>query len=718
MNFSRLVSLGVCTVSLGGIPRAFSQSGPSADPQSQAIRLPEVVVTAPPESLTVPSIQQADEQIHLVPGGVSLINSERYKTGRSSSIEDVLKGTPGVYIESRGGTDEVKLSIRGAGLDGTYNVRGVKLLQDGIPITQGDGDGDFQSIDPLALRYTEVYRGANALRYGATTLGGAINFVTPTGYDAPLAQARFEAGSNGYFREQVSSGDVFGPFDYFASLTGYARQGYQAHSRTDAFRLTTNFGYRPNDQFETRFFIGYVNSSLELAGALTKQEVETHPRMADPNAIAFNQQRNPEYFRLANKTTYRWDDQQIEATAFWIHRDLDHPLFWNPYYLNGLGVLDLLSNTFGGGLRYTNNADFLGTRNLLTLGFEPWVTVTEDNRFQNLHGNRGLKTADGTQTSANLDLYAENQHYLSQKLALITGLQFSVAPRDYTDDFVGNPNGNQTQNIDYYGFSPKIGLRYDFDPKTQIFANLSRSFEPPNFDELLAIGGAAGDVLSVPLQAQTATTIEIGTRGEWSRFAWDVAFYHSWIDHELLTLNDEFGNPRGTVNGGETYHQGVELGLDTTVLEGLFAKTPDAEAKPDRLVLRQVYNWSDFRFEGDPVYGGNRLPGIPEHLYRAELLYEHPCGIYFGPNIEWAFEKYAADYANTLYADAYATLGFKAGYRTPHGFSFFLEARNLTGKRYASVVEVIPDARVSAGPPRIFVPAEGRAFYAGIEWKW
>ncbi len=41
---------------------------------------------------------------------------------------------------------------------------------DGIPINTADGLFDLFEIDPTAYRYVEVYKGANALRYGANSL--------------------------------------------------------------------------------------------------------------------------------------------------------------------------------------------------------------------------------------------------------------------------------------------------------------------------------------------------------------------------------------------------------------------------------------------------------------------------------------------------------------------------------------------------------------------
>jgi len=99
----------------------------------------------------------------------------------------------------------------------------------------------------------------------------------------------------------------------------------------------------------------------------------------------------------------------------------------------------------------------------------------------------------------------------------------------------------------------------------------------------------------------------VGTRGRWRGLRWDVAFYHSWIHNELLDLNDALGNPLNTFNADQTLHQGLEAGFGISFGE--------------RFQLVQSYALNDFYFSGDPVYGHNRIAGIPEHLYRAELTY-------------------------------------------------------------------------------------------------
>ena len=65
-----------------------------------------------------------------------------------------------------------------------------------------------------------------------------------------------------------------------------------------------------------------------------------------------------------------------------------------------------------------------------------------------------------------------------------------------------------------------------------------------------------------PLSPQHAWTIEVGTRGEYSRFRWELSLYRSWFRNELLELNDIFGNDIGTANVPRSIHQGIEASLE------------------------------------------------------------------------------------------------------------------------------------------------------------
>ena len=711
---------------LGLLLCAGTQVYAAVSPKDSQTTMPEVVVksTKGKKSLTSPSAQTARETLNLIPGGASVVEAETYKTGRASTLQDALGYTPGVYVQPRFGAEEARLSIRGSGIQRTFHMRGIKLLQDGIPINQADGGGDFQSIDPLALDYTEVYRGANALQYGSTTLGGAINFVTPTGYTASPLQARFEVGGFNYLREQVSSGAVVGPADYYVSLSESRQDGFRNHAEQWNRRFFSNYGLKLTDVVETRFYVGALDSNSQLPGSLTLAQMKQNPKQPNTANVSGNQKRNYDLVQLANKTTFNWGDQQLDLAAFYVHKDLFHPIFQ---------VIDQISHDFGASFRYSNKKDLLNRRNLFALGFNPVWNTVDAQQHVNSGGAPTTLTAQAQQRSYNLDLYAEDQFYVLEKFALIGGMQWSYADRQSHDQF--SADGDNSAHPHYIGLSPKAGVRYDITERSQVFANVSRSFEPPSFGELSNVTrGGLQD-----LRKQLGTTIELGMRGQEGRISWDAAWYYSWVENELLSLNDANGNPLGTVNAYGTRHQGIELGTGIDLLQGILskgAKPEEGEQAPrdlnffeehilgqspepmgkDKVVLRGIYNWSRFRFSDDPLYSDNDLPGIPEHFIRGELVYEHPCGFYLGPNLEWTPVGYAVDMNNSWFTYPYALLGLKGGYRTKNGISFFVEAKNLTNETYAATTGVIADAR--GRDTAQFLPGDGRTVISGIEWKW
>jgi len=665
-----------------------------AQSQSSPQTLPEVRVTSTREknpSLTQPSIETSRERIQRTPGGVDVIDAEDYAKGSAVTPADALGYSPGVFVQSRiPGAEESRLSVRGSGIQRTFHGRGLKVLQDGVPINQTDGAFDFQALEPLAARYIEVYRGASALQFGATSLGGAINYVSPTGYDAAPFQLRGEVGSYGYLRGQMSMAGVNGATDYYVSLSHSSQDGYQVQSKQSNQRLFANLGYRINNNLETRFYLLHAISDSELPGNLSKTEIATNPRLANPGNVTGNWHRDFNLTRLSNKTTYAWGDQRIEFGAFYVYKALWHPIFQ---------VLDINSNDYGMNVRYINEARVAGKKNILTVGFSPSRGVAKDDRYLNVSGTPGARTAQSEQTAVNIDVYAENQHYLNDRFALVLGAQASRSSRKYEDRFFGD-GVNNSFDITYSQVSPKLGARYEFTPSVQVFGNVSRSFESPSFGEL------AGGPNITQVRKQSAWTIEVGSRGRIQDGSWDAAYYRAKLKDELLAQNDANGAPLGTVNAPSTLHQGVELGANWTLFKSF--------------QLRGAYLWNDFRFDGHPAYGSNDLPGVPKQFLRTELLYTTPGGYYIGPNVEWSPQRYAVDMANTLYADSYAVFGFKFGQRVAKGISWFVDARNLADKKYAATTGVIADSRspgAGGQNARQFNPGLGRSVFAGMEWR-
>jgi iron complex outermembrane receptor protein len=658
-----------------------------------AHELPEVRVTAKAEkdsSLTQPGIAQAREAMAKIAGGAEIVDAESYREGRVSTFSDTLGMATGVLAQSRFGAEESRLSIRGSGLQRTFHMRGIKLMQDGVPMNLADGSADFQAIEPLSTRYIEVYRGANALRYGSSTLGGAINYVSPTGYTAPGLELRSESGSFGYQRLGAAMGGANGDTDYFLSASTFDQDGFRDHAGQSAQRLNGNIGYRINSDVETRFYLGYASSNSYLPGNLIWSQLKDNPRQANAGSITGNQKRDIDQIRLANKTTVRFGEARLEIGTWFADKTLFHPIFQ---------VLDQQNQDYGLDVRYITQNRLFGRDNEIVLGVAPSRGTTHDDRYANVGGNRGARTNKFDQVASNIEAYIEDRLRLDDKLTLVAGLQYTRAVRKSTDEFFA-PGQDESFRQSYSGSSPKLGLLYQQSRSVQLFANLSRSYEPPSFGELT--GGVSPNIN----RAQRGTTLELGSRGQSKHVDWDVSFYHARLKDELLQTqvfaagNLPFVMPQ-TVNVDNTTHAGVELGLT--------ARLPSNFEWRSNLLLNR------FRFDDDADYGDNTLPGVPKALLRAELTYRL-AGYYIGPTLQ-AASRTPVDMANSTEAPGYAVFGFKFGQQLSKGLSWFIEARNLGDKRYAATTSVVRDFNASGTDQAVYLPGDGRSVYAGIQWR-
>jgi iron complex outermembrane receptor protein len=682
------------------------------------IILPEITVIGHPvpDSITSPSAEKAARQNKEIPGGFTIKTADEMKKGRASNFQDLLQNVPGLFMQSENGVEISKVSIRGSGIESDDEPLGVEFLLDGISFDQGDGETIIEDFDVSTLKYAEVYRGATAFKYGSLTMGGAINLVPFTGYDADPFQIRLEGGSYGFMRGRVSSAGVDGNLDYYASLSGRYRDGYREHSQENTELLFADLGDKINEKLENRFYLTVDQENRQLPGGLDQHDFQNDPRMADTNAAPMDFDKQWYFVRLADKISYEKNGHELDASIYWWHRELLEKGYYSPTNLEQ-GIQNYHADDGGINLNSVTHSLLFGQQNILTIGASPAFETEQDHNFENLGGAEGDTIAKDLELSVNVPVYLENQHYLTEKLSLLTGLQGIYVLRHFYDYFNNTADGDQSAEQGFWGLNPKIGLLYELNDDSQAFVNFSRTFQPPSFDNMVTFDDGPGvSLVYTPLQPQHAWTIETGTRGQHGRFDWDLALYHSWVRNELQDLYDAEDQDRGDVNVARSYHQGIEAGLGVELWNSKKVKDETGQ----RLTLNQTYTLNDFHFVDDPVYGNNRLAAIPIHVYEAELMYESPCGLYAGPNVQCNLSSYPVDQQNTLYANPYALLGFKTGYAFNWGkskFSVFVEAKNLTDENYAASVDPIPNAQIPANP-QVFHPGDGRSFYSGVTWSW
>ncbi len=659
------------------------------------ITLDTVVVEGSKNRKTLTSFTEEESISNLskIAGGASVVRKSEIKNNRAANFRDIFAFTPGVFAQTRYG-EESRLSIRGAGLSRTFHLRGIKLLQDGVPINLADGSADFQEFDPFSYSHIEVYRGANALKFGANTLGGAINYVTPTGYNADKLNSQAMYGSFYTRRLGVSSGDVIGNYDYFVSSSNFYSRGYRDNSRQNNTRVFSNIGYKIDENLSTRFYYTFANINQLIPGTLTKSQAEATPERANNASLSARQARDYFLHRIVNKTSYKQENLEVNAGIFTNQKDLYHPIFQ---------VIDQQNNDYGLFADSNINYNLLGFRNNATFGTNLLTGRTQALRFVNLAGVSQAKTDEGLQKAHNLDFYFENRFSAKENLDFILGTQAIFAKRELGDYFL--TDGNRSADKFYRGFSPKIGVLYQYLPNISFYSNYSAAYEPPTFGELTqSLPGVSG---LANIEAQRSRTLEIGSRGEYNKINWDFSWYYSKVRDELMTFATS-PTTSGVLNADDTIHEGIELAAGAVIASDIINNN-------DNLSTRINYLHNNFRFDGDTQWNNNFIPGIPSDFIMFEAKYDTGKGYYIAPNFEYIIEGFPVDYANSLYTDNYFVANLNAGYEITKEIEIFADARNLLNKDYVATTGAITTPTPTN--QAIFTPAEGRSIFFGLNYK-
>ncbi len=739
----------VCAVSAGlSMPPVLAQDDSEKKEDAEVIELDPIQV----EGQRIENIESVKKELAKRPASSILIEEKEIVQSRAFNLQDVLQFAPGVRFQPRNGADEGQFQIRGTSLRNNFHHRGINILINGIYFGDADGFSDFESIDLLAYERIEIYKGANALRYGANTMGGAINFVPRTGYNASILQMRLIGGSFGLVSGQVSSGKVTEPFkignmdataDYYISASGNRQDGFQDHSDQARQRVNANVGLRLGSHQEIRAYFLQANVSEFLPGTLTNEQLFADRRQAGNRtpgvdlsggnffACVLNSQtcKYGRYYNLQRiGVAYRNEfaaNQFIELIPYYSYQYLDHPIFQ---------VLRQNNHNVGGELRYSNMNPIFGRANSFVVGVQPRYLDRNQRRYVNIRGSAGALTQSAALQTLYVGVYGEDALDLTERFTLVLGARWDYSTRQGTvQNFapVGPPTqsaastlANTQQPLRHFdAINPKLGFVYKATPTSQVYFNASRAYEPPLDLELLSSVNADGSPNTgfLNLDAQRGWQFELGYRGATvdKRYSWDLTVYDLEMQKELLASN--INNQSTFQNANGTRHVGVEAGGVMVLARGLFA--PGMGMDNDTLRARAAYTWSHFRFTEDVRGGGvggpnvliaregNTIAGAPEHNLAGELRYDHPRGWWVAPNMEWVMTGIYTDYLNTVKAPAYFVVNVRSGWSVNKSLTLYAEGRNLTDKTYSGAVTVNDSLN------RFANPAWGISAFGGVEYR-
>jgi iron complex outermembrane receptor protein len=284
---------------------------------------------------------------------------------------------------------------------------------------------------------------------------------------------------------------------------------------------------------------------------------------------------------------------------------------------------------------------------------------------------------------------------------LTAGARYDEVDFTVSDRFLLNRSGDDTGSLGFSEWSPRVGLMWSPIPEANLYFNYSTAFETPTTTEL---ANPAGGGFNRDLTSQTADNFEIGVKGVVRAplpMEYDLAVFRVDVANELVPYEvDGFTGRTFFRNAGGSTREGVEAAVTLHPFDHVTAS------------LAYAYLDADFdRFRtATASFDGNRIPGLPEHQFHAELNYTHPSGFYATWDLLHVGDFYAEN-ANLVGIGAYQVSNLRVGYIKRTGgleIAPFLGVNNLFDEEYFSNI------RINAAASRFYEPAPDRHVYGGL----
>ena len=683
-------------------------------------------------------------------GSADFISTEDLEAFLFTDALRVLRQAPGVYIQEEEGFGlRPNIGIRGSGADRSSRIG---LLEDGVLIAPAPYSAPSAYYFPTQQRMSavEVLKGPSAIRVGARTVGGAINFVSTPIPDQNQGELTALYGTDATNQLLARYGGKSGDLGYLVEFTNYGSDGFKSipniADNADGFDLQdylAKFSYDlagvngANNHFEIKLSKTEQDADSSYLG-LTEEDFSNDPYQRYAASEIDNIKTDHEQIQLNYVYTPASGTWQLGVTAYnnefarnWfkLHTTtsaglsaiLEDPITFSTEFgwLNGTidspdDALQIRNNNrtyYARGVQAEFNTEsYIGeTAILWNAGIR--LHKDEEDRFQDQDGyrmenGRLVLTTDGapgTTTNRVSDAKAHSMYlttnFLRGAWSIKPGVRFEsidLVRNDFSTadpSRAAGPTRVRENSIDV--LIPGLGITYAVNDNLLLVAGAHKGFNPPG-------PGSTSD-------EEESNNFEFGFRYDNANLLAEVIGFYNDYQNIVGTVTASTGGT-GTIgdqfDGGEATVSGFEIDIERSynLSNGL------------SLPLRFVHTWTNtFEFDNsfesgfDPwgdVIAGDEMPYIAEHQSQISVGLE---GSNWSTQVQANYtgdRRTLAGQDEDTVLERHVVVDLSANYYLSNNVRLFSRIENVLDKKY-----------VAAARPHGLRPGKSRALLLGINYK-
>lgn len=611
------------------------------------------------------------------PQAVTVITRQRMDDQAMTSINDVVKNTPGLFLSQSSGPGRQTYSSRGFDID--------NIMYDGLPSSYS---GYTMGVQPNLAMFdrVEVIRGATGLVTGAGNPSAAINMVRKRPTFTPQVSLTGTAGSWDDYRGEF---DASGPLNDSGTLRGRMVGSYQD---ADSFR----------DKEQSDHGLFYAITEADLSDSTTaslgfsRQEDQTNffwgglPLGTDGHHLNLP------------RSTYPgtdWENKKLRVDT--VFGDVEHR-FDNDWKLHVAGSTSTLDGLFSGTYlsRYngplettawqsrqdekqtafdtyaSGPVEAFGRTHEVVVGTSKRIydNTTKDYSPYDTGLPIGAPKPDFVRDGKSHNITTQDAVYLTTRLSLADPLTLILGGRldwyDY-DDRSGDADYKVTRNLTRYG-----GLIYKLDDHHSVYASYTDIFTPQTYQDL------SGKLLD-PIVGEN---YEVGIKGEYFNGALNasLAVFQTDQKNRATQAATQLGCPVLTCYdaSGLVRSQGIDMELQGALTDNW------------QIGAGYTYTRAHYIKDTDPANENQRFDtDTPEHLFKLSTAYRFQGPLEklrVGGNVYWQSRMYNdVDVTNGSYRveqGSYAVADLMAGYEVNKHLDLQVNANNIFDRVYYSAI--------------------------------